>query len=63
MDLTKVLFLYFDLFKDLEPPIDRYIEVRVLKDCGEIITSDGDIVKLTLNSLHFMKRTDVIFLI
>jgi GINS complex subunit 1 len=48
------------IIKDLEPPNDRYIEVRVLQECGEIITSDGDILKLSLNSFHFVKRSDVI---
>jgi hypothetical protein len=46
----------------MEPPNDRYIEVRVLQECGDIITSDGDILKLSLNSFHFVKRADVIFI-
>ncbi|KAK9765187.1 DNA replication protein psf1 [Basidiobolus ranarum] len=51
-------FLPINLMSDLKPPKDLYIEVRVLKDCGEIQTDNGTI-KLEKNSQHFIKRTDV----
>ena len=55
--------VFMKLIKDMEPPNDRYIEIRVLEECGEIITTDGDILKLSLNSFHFVKRADVKLLI
>ncbi|OQR93597.1 DNA replication complex GINS protein PSF1 [Thraustotheca clavata] len=47
-----------DLAADLQPPKDLFIEVRVLKDCGEIYTENGAI-HLRANSTHFLRRTDV----
>ena len=35
-----------DLTKDLDPPKDLNIEVRVIKDAGEIMTSEGAIINL-----------------
>lgn len=34
------------------------MEVRVLRDCGEIMTESG-IVNLEVNSTHFLRRVDV----
>lgn len=51
-----------DLASDLEPPRDLQIEVRVIQDCGEIMTENGP-VKLDAGSTHFLKRTDVEHLI
>ena len=48
-----------DLTKDLDPPKDLYLEVRVVKDCGEIMTADGGCLKLEKNSTHYLKITDV----
>ena len=42
----------------MQPPKDLYIEVRVLKDCGEIFTENGP-VNLEINSTHFLRRVDV----
>ena len=42
----------------LEPPRDLYVEVRVLKECGEIVTERGP-VTLDLGSTHYLKRADV----
>ncbi|KDO21427.1 hypothetical protein SPRG_12434 [Saprolegnia parasitica CBS 223.65] len=47
-----------DLAADMQPPKDLFIEVRVLKDCGEIYTENGA-VHLRANSTHFLRRTDV----
>ncbi|KAF0691390.1 Aste57867_17357 [Aphanomyces stellatus] len=47
-----------DLSADLQPPKDLYIEVRVVKDCGEIYTENGP-VQLQVNSTHFLRRADV----
>jgi len=40
-------------------PLDNlYIEVRVLKELGDIITTEG-IITLTNGSYHYLKRSDV----
>jgi len=46
--------------QDLEPPKDLFVEIRVLSDCGEIVTSDGNIVLLEQNTTHLLRRADVI---
>jgi GINS complex subunit 1 len=52
-----------DLTSDLEPPKDLNVEVRVVApDLGEIMT-DGGPVALELGSVHFLRRSDVEFLI
>ena len=51
--------LQLDLTKDLDPPKDLYIEVRVVKEVGDIITEDGGVLKLELNSTHYLKISDV----
>ncbi|KAL4496956.1 hypothetical protein ABPG72_002112 [Tetrahymena utriculariae] len=53
----------FDLTKDLEPPHDTFIEVRVLQDCGEILTSYGEAIKLSKDTQHYVKRQEVEHLI
>ena len=50
-----------DLTKNLDPPKDLYIEVRVQEDCGEFKTSDGGVLKLDKNSTHYLKISDVKF--
>ena len=47
------------MFTDLEPPRDIYIEIRVLENCGEVITNDGKILKLEKNSTLLVRRCDV----
>ncbi|OQR87961.1 DNA replication complex GINS protein PSF1 [Achlya hypogyna] len=47
-----------DLAADMQPPKDLFIEVRVVKDCGEIYTENGA-VQLRANSTHYLRRTDV----
>lgn len=47
-----------DLTGSLEPPKDLYIDVRVLKDAGEIQTEYGTIT-LTKNSSFFVRSSDV----
>ncbi|ORZ37895.1 hypothetical protein BCR44DRAFT_1430160 [Catenaria anguillulae PL171] len=41
------------------PPKDLYVTVRVVKDCGTIVTEAGRSVRLDLGSMHFLKRTEV----
>ena len=36
-----------------------YVEIRVIQDCGEIVTSEGNTVHLEENTTHFLKRVDV----
>ncbi|DAZ98593.1 TPA: hypothetical protein N0F65_001012 [Lagenidium giganteum] len=45
-----------DLSADAKPPKDLYVEVRVLKGCGEIMTETGA-VNLEANSTHFLRRS------
>ncbi|KAJ8904446.1 hypothetical protein NDN08_000964 [Rhodosorus marinus] len=47
-----------DLTAELQPPKDLYIEVRVLKDCGSILTDSGT-VNLKSGTAHFLPRVDV----
>ncbi|RMX68666.1 hypothetical protein KXD40_000892 [Peronospora effusa] len=47
-----------DLSADLKPPKDLYVEVRVLRDCGEVMTESG-VVNLTAHSQHFLRRVVV----
>ncbi|EXJ71703.1 GINS complex subunit 1 [Cladophialophora psammophila CBS 110553] len=47
-----------DLTGSLEPPRDLFIDVRVLKDAGEIQTEYGAI-NLTKNSQFFVRKGDV----
>ncbi|TPX67126.1 hypothetical protein SpCBS45565_g04071 [Spizellomyces sp. 'palustris'] len=51
-------FLEVDLGAALVPPRDLFVEVRVLKDCGEVMTENGA-VRLVKNSQHYLRRTDV----
>eukprot|EP00002_Diphylleia_rotans_P002191 TRINITY_DN11363_c0_g1_i1.p1 TRINITY_DN11363_c0_g1~~TRINITY_DN11363_c0_g1_i1.p1 ORF type:complete len:192 (+),score=38.03 TRINITY_DN11363_c0_g1_i1:113-688(+) len=51
-----------DLTMHTNPPKDLYIEVRVLKDYGEIMTDNGS-VRLVRNTTHYLLRTDVEHLI
>ncbi|OWZ09451.1 DNA replication complex GINS protein PSF1 [Phytophthora megakarya] len=47
-----------DLTADIKPPKDLYVEVRVLRDCGEVMTESG-LVNLEAHSQHFLRRVDV----
>jgi len=47
-----------DLGGDLDPPSDVFIDVRVLKDAGEIMTEYG-VFNLTKDSQFFVRKTDV----
>lgn len=47
-----------DLGGSLEPPSDVFIDVRVLKDAGEIMTEYG-VFNLTKDSQFFVRRVDV----
>lgn len=51
--------IQIDLMTDQEPPQDLYIEIRVLEDCGQMITSTGETLKLDKNSTHSVRRQDV----
>jgi GINS complex subunit 1 len=47
-----------DITADAQPPKDLYIEVRVLADCGSVVTDSG-LVTLKPGTAHFLKRADV----
>lgn len=64
---NKLLAQYCDtvqlnLTADLHPPRDLYVEVRVRRDCGSILTDSGT-VALRVGTAHFLKRSDVEHLI
>lgn len=66
-DYNKILGKYcdqveLDLTADRKPPRDLYIEVRVLRDCGSVMT-DAGAVTLKPGTAHFLKRADVEHLI
>jgi GINS complex subunit 1 len=42
----------------LDPPVDLFIEVRVLKDAGEVQTEYG-VLNLKRGSQFYVRRTDV----
>ena len=48
-----------DLTKDLDPPKDLYIEVRVVDEIGSFTTKDGVVLNLEKNSTHYLKISDV----
>ncbi len=47
-----------DVTSDLTPPKDLLIQVRVLVDCGEVMTEAGA-VTLAMGTTHSLKRRDV----
>ncbi len=51
-----------DLTSDLTPPKDFLVQVRVLKDCGEIMV-EGGAVTLSSGTTHSLRRRDVEHLI
>ncbi|KAJ2776056.1 DNA replication protein psf1 [Coemansia javaensis] len=40
------------------PPRDLFVEVRVVRDCGEIVTESG-VVNLQPGTQHYLRRSDV----
>ena len=46
----------------MTPPKELHIEIRVKEDCGEIFTDTG-LVRLSKNSTHYLRRSDVEHLI
>lgn len=58
----KAHYLDLDLTAASVPPKELFVEVRVLRDCGELQTEYG-VVNLQKNSQHFLRRTDVEHLI
>ena len=58
----KANYLQLDLTAAPLPPKELFVEVRVLRDCGELQTEYGT-VNLQKNSQHFLRRTDVEHLI
>ncbi|KAL0095722.1 DNA replication complex GINS protein PSF1 [Phycomyces blakesleeanus] len=44
---------------DLEPPTDLIIEVRVIKDAGELITESGRVLNISKGNQFYVRRTDV----
>lgn len=44
----------------MEVPTSMNIEVRVLKDCGDILTKNMDTLRLKKDTIHYVLRSDVI---
>ena len=55
---VKGMWTDVDLTGSLEPPRDLFIDVRVLKDAGEVQTEYGSIT-LTKNSQFYVRQGDV----
>lgn len=47
-----------DLTSCLSPPKDLHVQVKVLRDCGEIMTEEGTI-SLEHGTVHHLRRRDV----
>nr|XP_057915380.1 DNA replication complex GINS protein PSF1 isoform X1 [Doryrhamphus excisus] len=45
-----------DITQDMKPPKSLYIEVRCVKDHGELEIDDGTVILLKKNSQHFLPR-------
>lgn len=43
----------------IQPPKEVFITVRVVRDCGDIVTDSGAVLSLRKDSEHFVKRGDV----
>ena len=52
-----------DLYTDMTPPKDLTIEIRVLEDYGEILTSAGGVIVLEKGTTLSTRRCDVEHLI
>ena len=52
----------FDLTANMFPPHDLYVEVVATEDYGEIVTTSGT-VNLEKNSIHYLKLSDIEYLI
>ena len=50
--------LDMDLTTDMAPPRAYMVEIRVLEDCGEIVTDSGP-VNLAKNTTHFIRRHEI----
>ncbi|RKP20921.1 GINS complex, Psf1 component [Rozella allomycis CSF55] len=55
-------YKFLDIRASLVPPKDLFIQIRVLKDCGNLLTTSG-VITLEKDSQHFVRRTDVEHLI
>ncbi|KAJ3066578.1 DNA replication protein psf1 [Podochytrium sp. JEL0797] len=48
-----------DLSAPLIPPKDLFVDVRVVKELGEIVTESGAVLKLMKGEQHYVRRSDV----
>ncbi|KRX09395.1 hypothetical protein PPERSA_04701 [Pseudocohnilembus persalinus] len=58
-DYESNLPIELDLAKDIEVPTSANIEVRVMRDCGSIITKNGSTLELKKDTIHYVCREDV----
>ncbi|KAJ3412629.1 DNA replication protein psf1 [Chytridiales sp. JEL 0842] len=52
-------FMDVDIGGALVPPKDLFVEVRVMKELGEVLTESGHFERLAKGSSKYMRRTDV----
>ncbi|EGD73620.1 hypothetical protein PTSG_05328 [Salpingoeca rosetta] len=50
--------LDIDLTRNLTPPKELDVQVRVLEDAGELDTETGEVISLTRGSEHLLRRAD-----
>lgn len=58
---------YFEKYKHLSladrtPPLDFYVQILTLEDCGLIISGD-EFIELKKNKIYFLKKSDIIHLL
>ncbi|KAJ3083371.1 DNA replication protein psf1 [Rhizoclosmatium hyalinum] len=51
--------LDIDLSAPLVPPKDLYVDVRVVKEIGEVVADSGTVLKLMKGEQHYVRRSDV----
>ncbi|KAJ3297771.1 DNA replication protein psf1 [Rhizoclosmatium sp. JEL0117] len=51
--------LDIDLSAPLIPPKDLYVDVRVVKEIGEVVADSGTVLKLMKGEQHYVRRSDV----
>merc|ERR1712216_1074485 len=57
--LAKYMYnMRLNLQVDLEPPKALSVQVRVLEDCGELLTRDSGVVDFSAGRELFLRRTD-----
>ncbi|KAI9349250.1 hypothetical protein DFJ73DRAFT_833890 [Zopfochytrium polystomum] len=59
VEKLKGRYLDVDLGGPLVPPKDIFVDVRVMKDLGDVVMGSGAVVRLAKGSQHTVRRSDV----